>query len=173
MAFKLCLRGGITVFFIVYFENFRYNLFAFGVILLEIISGRLPYCKDKGHLVDWAKEYLQQPGEMWKLVDPELANVRTKDLAVICSVVSRCIDPILSMRPMMPIIAEALETGIDLSAAGILNESSSLACAELALSLFNTFRLQSGCSKCIYEIIETDHPPVCLICGGTHRTRIR
>jgi hypothetical protein len=29
------------------------NTFAFGVILLEIISGRLPYCKDKGYLVDW------------------------------------------------------------------------------------------------------------------------
>jgi len=29
------------------------NTYAFGVILLEIISGRLPYCKDKGYLVDW------------------------------------------------------------------------------------------------------------------------
>lgn len=29
------------------------NIFAFGVILLEIISGRPPYCKDRGCLVDW------------------------------------------------------------------------------------------------------------------------
>ncbi|XP_047063446.1 probable LRR receptor-like serine/threonine-protein kinase At1g63430 [Lolium rigidum] len=110
------------------------NTFAFGVILLEIISGRLPYCKDKGYLVDWAIKYLQQPEEIGKLVDPELSNVRTEDLAVICSVVSRCIDPDPSKRPSMQIIAGALETGIDLSAAGILKESS-LAWAELALSL--------------------------------------
>lgn len=110
------------------------NTFAFGVILLEIISGRLPYCKDKGYLVDWAIKYLQQPEEIGKLVDPELTNVRTEDLAVICSVVSRCIDPDPSKRPSMQIIAGALETGIDLSAAGILKESS-LAWAELALAL--------------------------------------
>ena len=29
------------------------NVFAFGVILLEIISGRPPYCKDRGNLVNW------------------------------------------------------------------------------------------------------------------------
>ncbi|MED6136024.1 hypothetical protein PIB30_052101 [Stylosanthes scabra] len=29
------------------------NIHAFGVLLLEIISGRPPYCKNKGYLVDW------------------------------------------------------------------------------------------------------------------------
>lgn len=29
------------------------NIYAFGVLLLEIISGRPPYCKDKGSIVDW------------------------------------------------------------------------------------------------------------------------
>ena len=38
------------------------NTFAFGVILLEIISGRLPYCKDKGYLVDWvSQQSVSQP----------------------------------------------------------------------------------------------------------------
>nr|CAB3486226.1 unnamed protein product [Digitaria exilis] len=110
------------------------NTYAFGVILLEIISGRLPYCKDKGFLVDWATKYLQQPEEIGKLVDPELSNVRTEDLAVLCSVVSRCIDPDPSKRPSMQIITGVLENGIDLSAAAILKESS-LAWAELALAL--------------------------------------
>uniref|UniRef100_A0A0E0KX03 Protein kinase domain-containing protein n=1 Tax=Oryza punctata TaxID=4537 RepID=A0A0E0KX03_ORYPU len=110
------------------------NTFAFGVILLEIISGRLPYCKDKGYLIDWAIKYLQQPEEIGKLVDPELTNVRTEDLEVICSVVSRCIDPDPSKRPSMQIITGVLENGIDLSAAAILKESS-LAWAELALAL--------------------------------------
>ncbi|KAG2575794.1 probable LRR receptor-like serine/threonine-protein kinase At1g63430 isoform X2 [Panicum virgatum] len=110
------------------------NTYAFGVILLEIISGRLPYCKDKGYLVDWATKFLQQPEEIGKLVDPELSNVRTEDLAVLCSVVSRCIDPDPSKRPSMQIITGVLENGIDLSAAAILKESL-LAWAELALAL--------------------------------------
>jgi hypothetical protein len=53
---------------------------------------------------------------------------------VICSVVSRCIDPDPSKRPSMQIITGVLENGIDLSAAAILKESS-LAWAELALAL--------------------------------------
>uniref|UniRef100_A0A0D9WBC7 Protein kinase domain-containing protein n=1 Tax=Leersia perrieri TaxID=77586 RepID=A0A0D9WBC7_9ORYZ len=109
------------------------NTFAFGVILLEIISGRLPYCKDKGYLIDWAIKYLQQPEEISKLVDPELTNVRTKDLEAICSVVSRCIDPDPSKRPSMQLITGVLEEEINLSAAAILKESS-LAWAE-ALAL--------------------------------------
>lgn len=31
------------------------NVYSFGVLLLEIISGRPPYCKDKGNLVDWVR----------------------------------------------------------------------------------------------------------------------
>ncbi|XP_048445529.1 probable LRR receptor-like serine/threonine-protein kinase At1g63430 isoform X2 [Pyrus x bretschneideri] len=31
------------------------NVYAFGILLLEIISGRPPFCKDKGCLIDWLK----------------------------------------------------------------------------------------------------------------------
>lgn len=31
------------------------NIYAFGVILLELISGRPPYCKEKGCLVTWVR----------------------------------------------------------------------------------------------------------------------
>ncbi|XP_022869624.1 probable LRR receptor-like serine/threonine-protein kinase At1g63430 [Olea europaea var. sylvestris] len=31
------------------------NIYAFGILLLEIISGRPPYCQDKGCLVDWVR----------------------------------------------------------------------------------------------------------------------
>lgn len=29
------------------------NIHAFGILLLEIISGRPPFCKDRGSLIDW------------------------------------------------------------------------------------------------------------------------
>jgi len=35
------------------------NIYAFAVLLLEIISGRPPYCKDKGYLVDWVRNFLK------------------------------------------------------------------------------------------------------------------
>ena len=31
------------------------NIYAFGVLLLEVVSGRPPYCKDKECLVDWVR----------------------------------------------------------------------------------------------------------------------
>ena len=31
------------------------NIYAFGILLLEIVSGRPPYCEDKGCLVDWVR----------------------------------------------------------------------------------------------------------------------
>ncbi|KAG1359584.1 putative LRR receptor-like serine/threonine-protein kinase [Cocos nucifera] len=109
------------------------NTYAFGVLLLELISGRPQYCKDRGCLVDWALKYLQNPEEISKLIDPELKNVRSDDIAVICSVVSLCIEPDPSKRPSMQIITAMLENGVDLSAAALLKESP-LAWAELALS---------------------------------------
>ena len=80
-----------------------------------------------------ATQYLQHPEEIGKLVDPELENVKSEDLAVICSVVSLCFESDPVKRPSMQTVSAMLENGIDLSAAAILKESS-LAWAELALS---------------------------------------
>lgn len=33
------------------------NTFAFGVILLELISGRPAFCKERGCLVDWVSDF--------------------------------------------------------------------------------------------------------------------
>ncbi|KAG0496807.1 hypothetical protein HPP92_001498 [Vanilla planifolia] len=109
------------------------NIFGFGVLLLEVISRKQPFFKDGGCLVEWAAEYLQKPDEIWKLVDPDLKDVKAEELAVICSVVSLCIDPDPSKRPSMQIIAAVLENGIDISAAAVLKDSP-LAWAELALA---------------------------------------
>ncbi|XP_028767406.1 probable LRR receptor-like serine/threonine-protein kinase At1g63430 [Neltuma alba] len=109
------------------------NVYAFGILLLEIISGRPPYCKDKGSLVDWAKEYLEMPEVMSYVVDPELKHFRYEDLAVICEVVNLCINPDPTKRPSMTEICSMLEIRIDTSMS-VEFKSSSLAWAELALS---------------------------------------
>ncbi|XP_020218298.1 probable LRR receptor-like serine/threonine-protein kinase At1g63430 [Cajanus cajan] len=109
------------------------NIYAFAVLLLEIISGRSPYCKDKGYLVDWARDYLEMPEVMSYVVDPELKHFRYEDLKVICEVITLCISPDPSARPSMRELCTMLENRIDTSISVEL-KASSLAWAELALS---------------------------------------
>ncbi|KAE9614146.1 hypothetical protein Lal_00016799 [Lupinus albus] len=109
------------------------NVFAFAVLLLEIISGRPPYCKDKGYLVDWAKDYIEMPEIMSHLVDPELKDFRDDELKVICEVITFCISPDPTVHPSMQEICSMLESRIDTSTS-VDFKSSSLAWAELALS---------------------------------------
>ncbi|OVA13176.1 Protein kinase domain [Macleaya cordata] len=109
------------------------NTFAFGVLLLEIISGRPPYCKDRGCLVDWAKEYLEQPEVLSYLVDPELRHFRYDELKVICEVVNLSIQIDASKRPSMHALCNILESRIDTSTSSELKDSP-LAWAELAIS---------------------------------------
>lgn len=109
------------------------NIYAFAVLLLEIISGRSPYCKDKGYLVDWARDYLEMPEVMSYVVDPELKHFGYDDLKVICEVITLCISPDSSVCPSMRELCSMLESRIDTSISVEL-KSSSLAWAELALS---------------------------------------
>ncbi|KAK1374802.1 putative LRR receptor-like serine/threonine-protein kinase [Heracleum sosnowskyi] len=109
------------------------NIYAFGVLLLEIISGRPPYCKEKGCLVDWATEFLEQPEVMSNIVDPQLKHFRLEDLTAICEVVSLCIKQTQMTRVSTRELCSILESRIDTSASSEL-KASSLAWAELALS---------------------------------------
>nr|QAS62441.1 somatic embryogenesis receptor kinase 1 [Sedum alfredii] len=113
--------------------DIRGNVFAFGILLLELISGRPPYCKDKGELLDWAKDYLDLPEAMSYIVDPDLKQYKHEDLLIVCEVASLCIHPDPSKRPSMQEVFSMLESRIDTSISAEL-KASSLAWAELALS---------------------------------------
>ncbi|KAL8170652.1 hypothetical protein V2J09_022456 [Rumex salicifolius] len=108
------------------------NVYAFGVLLLEIISGRPPYSKDHGFIVDWAKEYLKLEEAMARVVDPQLKHFETEELKAVCEVASQCIKPDPTKRPRMSELCMRLESRIDLSISSGLR-SSSLAWAELIL----------------------------------------
>lgn len=117
------------------FMDVQANTFAFGVILLELISGRASLAKDTDDLVNWARKHLDQPEQYSKLVDPKLKNVDDENLGIICNAVNLCIDAEPSRRPSMNMIAAILEEGVDTSAATVLRASSlAWAQAELAIS---------------------------------------
>ncbi|PIN10274.1 Non-specific serine/threonine protein kinase [Handroanthus impetiginosus] len=106
------------------------NIYAFGILLLEIVSGRPPYSQEEGCSVDWAKEFLDMPNGMSKIVDPELKEIRHEDLKIILEVVNLCINLSSSTRTSMGDLCSMLESRIDTS----VSVASSLAWAELALS---------------------------------------
>ncbi|XVE57860.1 hypothetical protein DITRI_Ditri04bG0124300 [Diplodiscus trichospermus] len=109
------------------------NIHAFGILVLEIISGRPTFCKDRGCLIDWAKDHLELPEVMPYILDPELKHFTFDDLKVICEVISLCIHPDVSKRPSMQEISLMLESRID-TLVSVELRSSSLAWAELAIS---------------------------------------
>ncbi|CAH9084348.1 unnamed protein product [Cuscuta epithymum] len=110
------------------------NIYAFGLLLLEIISGRPPYCKDKGSLIDWAKDFLDVPEAMSCLVDPELKHFSCEEVKVVCEVIKACIRTYYNRRgSSMEELCGLLESNIDTSISAEL-KGSSLAWAELALS---------------------------------------
>ncbi|EEC83194.1 hypothetical protein OsI_28446 [Oryza sativa Indica Group] len=81
------------------------DIFAFGVLLLEIVTGRRPIDCSKLSLLQWAKPLLEA-GQVTELADPNLGGDYDKDqLKRMVAVASRCI-----MRPAMwrPSMAEVL-----------------------------------------------------------------
>ncbi|KAD5316797.1 hypothetical protein R6Q59_031960 [Mikania micrantha] len=109
------------------------NICAFGVLLLEIISGRCPICKDSRFLADWVKEYLEEPGKMASIVDPSLKHFRDEDLEVIHEVVRYCFQTGNTNMVTMQEVCAMLESKLDTTGSSEL-KASSLAWAELALS---------------------------------------
>ncbi|KAL8141649.1 hypothetical protein V2J09_014681 [Rumex salicifolius] len=108
------------------------NVHAFGVLILEIISGRPPHTKDNGSLVDWASDYLELPEAMSYVVDPQLKHFEYEDLKTLCEVASRCVEHDINKRPRIDEVCTMLESRIKMSISAELR-SSSLAWAELAL----------------------------------------
>ncbi|KAL0803152.1 hypothetical protein Bca101_058328 [Brassica carinata] len=98
------------------------NIYAFGVLLLEIVSGRPPFCKDRGFLIEWAKEFLETPGEaMGSLVDPELKHYNQEELETVCEMARQCLDRDPNnnsnnhKKQLVEEICEMLESRISLS----------------------------------------------------------
>ncbi|KAL8226913.1 hypothetical protein R6Q57_016745 [Mikania cordata] len=109
------------------------NIFSFAVLLLEIVSGRPSFCKEKGSLVDWAKDYIVKQDEMSSVLDPALKYYKYEDLKVICDLVSMCIHLRPRDHTSMKDLCAMLESKIDPSPSSEM-KASSLAWAELMLT---------------------------------------
>ncbi|GMI82293.1 Male Disoverer 2, morphogenesis of root hair 1 [Hibiscus trionum] len=90
------------------------NIYSFGVLLLEIISGKLAHSEEQGAIEKWANGYLNDKGSMSKMIDPTLKSFKEEELEVICEVIRECIVTDPRQRPTMKEITSKLREGINI-----------------------------------------------------------
>ncbi|KAK9714532.1 hypothetical protein RND81_06G101700 [Saponaria officinalis] len=111
----------------------RENVYDFGILLLEIIAGRLPYSEQDGVLIDWASQYLNDKENNKELLDPVLKTVKTNELNVICDVIQECIRPNPMQRPTMQAVTCRLREAIPITPDAAVPRLSPLWWAELEI----------------------------------------
>ncbi|KAA3464223.1 putative inactive receptor-like protein kinase [Gossypium australe] len=77
------------------------NVYSFGVLLFEIVTGRMPYLVDNGSSEDMASDYLRREQALVEMVDPTLNSFDKDQFDLIGEVIKSCIDPEPGHRPDM------------------------------------------------------------------------
>ncbi|XP_076954916.1 putative receptor-like serine/threonine-protein kinase At5g57670 [Bidens hawaiensis] len=86
------------------------DVFAFGVLLLEIITGRMPIDSEKRNLVLWAKP-LMDSGDISGLVDPDLEQYDLDQMSRLVLTASYCVQQSSDSQPSMTEVLEVLQYG--------------------------------------------------------------
>ncbi|WOL20589.1 protein MALE DISCOVERER 2 [Canna indica] len=108
------------------------NVYSFGVLLLEIISGKIPQPKEQGPLLDLVSGYLNGGG-VGSLVDSSLKCHKEEELRVICEVIQECMNPDARNRPSMKEVASKLREVTSISPEAATPRLSPLWWAELEI----------------------------------------
>ncbi|KAK1298515.1 putative LRR receptor-like serine/threonine-protein kinase MRH1 [Acorus calamus] len=109
------------------------NVYSFGLLLLEIISGKHPYSEEGGSLLNWVTEYFNDKRNISYMIDPSLKAFKDNELDVICEVIQACIHQDPKQRPTMKDIAGRLREVIAISPDAATPKLSPLWWAELEI----------------------------------------
>lgn len=109
------------------------NVYNFGVILFEMITGRIPYSIDNGSLADWAADYLRSDKPLKEMADPTLTSLLEDQLERLFEVVRTCVHPDPKERPTMREVAATLKEITALGPDGATPKLSPLWWAELEI----------------------------------------
>ncbi|KAL1224788.1 Protein MALE DISCOVERER 2 [Cardamine amara subsp. amara] len=108
------------------------NVHSFGVLMLEIISGKLSFSDEYGSIEQWASKYLEND-ELGKMMDPSLKTFKEEELEVVCDVIRECLKSEQRHRPSMKDVAEQLKQVINITPEKATPRSSPLWWAELEI----------------------------------------
>ncbi|PIA34020.1 hypothetical protein AQUCO_03900132v1 [Aquilegia coerulea] len=109
------------------------NVYSFGLLLLEIISGKLPSSEKHGSLLTWASEYWNDQKNIRYITDPTLKSFKNTELDIVCDVVKQCIHEDPRQRPTMREIVTKLREVIAISPEAATPRLSPLWWAELEI----------------------------------------
>ncbi|XP_051223644.1 protein MALE DISCOVERER 2 [Lolium perenne] len=108
------------------------NIFCFGALLMEIITGKLPEQDDHESICTWAAEHLKAK-RYTELVDESLQDHKANELEAVCEVIQECTDPDPTRRPEMRDVTGKLREVLAITPEGAGPRLSPLWWAELEL----------------------------------------
>ncbi|XP_075091083.1 protein MALE DISCOVERER 2 [Nicotiana tabacum] len=108
------------------------NVYSFGILLLEVISGKSPY-SERESLLNSAEQYLNDKQNLSSLVDPTLKAFKNNELMVICEVIRECLREDQRKRPTIKEVVTKLREAIDISPEAAVPSLSPLWWAELEI----------------------------------------
>ncbi|CAN4105605.1 unnamed protein product [Withania somnifera] len=108
------------------------NVYSFGILLLEVISGKSPY-SERESLLSWAEQCLNDRQNLSSLVDPTLKSFKNNELMVICEVMRECLREDPRKRPTIKEVIKKLREAIDISPDAAVPRLSPLWWAELEI----------------------------------------
>ncbi|XP_058755580.1 inactive receptor-like serine/threonine-protein kinase At2g40270 [Vicia villosa] len=113
-------------------EEIKDNVYSFGVVLFELVTGKIPYAGENGFATDWAAEYIRgQP--LRELVDTNLKSVKDDEIEKWSEVIHSCVDPDPEKRPSMKEVTSKLKEITSMEPDGATPKSSPLWWAEIEI----------------------------------------
>lgn len=109
------------------------NVYSFGVILFEMITGRIPYSGDNLSLANWATDYLKGEQPLREMVDPTLRSFQEEELEKLLEVVKDCVKSDPEQRPTMKQVTSRLKEITAMGPDGATPKLSPLWWAELEI----------------------------------------